>query len=135
MVKHLALGSAGLGMEDAMVHLFNHVWPNVFEESPHVRKAVFEAIESMRLAVGPTYVLLHLLQGLFHPARKVRTQFWRVYNNLYCYGSEQISLTCPPVPDDVMPGEGNGAAGIEAKATEADISQNTYRDTYEEMFM
>ena len=115
-----------------MIHLFNHVWPNVFEESPHVRKAVFEAIESMRMAVGPTYVLMHLLQGLFHPARKVRTQFWRVYNNLYCYTSEQISLTCPPVPDDVMPG---AAAGGDAKGAEEDVVQNTYRDTYGEMFM
>lgn len=31
IVKHLALGTAGLGNEDASLHLMNLVWPNVFE--------------------------------------------------------------------------------------------------------
>lgn len=44
-VKHLALGVAMLGCEDALVHLLNFVWPNIFETSPHVINAVFEAIE------------------------------------------------------------------------------------------
>jgi splicing factor 3B subunit 1 len=39
-VQHLALGVAGLGCEDALVHLLNHVWPNIFEVSPHVINAV-----------------------------------------------------------------------------------------------
>ena len=34
-----------LGCEDALVHLLNFVWPNIFETSPHVINAVFEAIE------------------------------------------------------------------------------------------
>lgn len=44
-VKHLSLGVAMLGCEDALVHLLNFVWPNIFETSPHVINAVFEAIE------------------------------------------------------------------------------------------
>ena len=39
-VQHLALGVAGLGCEDALMHLLNHVWPNIFEVSPHVINAV-----------------------------------------------------------------------------------------------
>lgn len=35
-VAHLTLGVAGFACEDALTHLFNHVWPNVFETSPHV---------------------------------------------------------------------------------------------------
>ena len=35
-VAHLTLGVIGFGCEDALVHLLNHVWPNVFETSPHV---------------------------------------------------------------------------------------------------
>jgi splicing factor 3B subunit 1 len=31
IVKHLALGVAGLGCEDSMLHLMNLVWPNCFE--------------------------------------------------------------------------------------------------------
>ncbi len=30
-VQHLAIGCVGLGVEDALVHLMNYVWPNVFE--------------------------------------------------------------------------------------------------------
>lgn len=41
----MALGVAMLGCEDALVHLLNFVWPNIFETSPHVINAVFEAIE------------------------------------------------------------------------------------------
>lgn len=33
IVKHLALGTAGLGNEDALLHLMNLVWPNIFEVS------------------------------------------------------------------------------------------------------
>lgn len=47
-VKHLSLGVAMLGCEDALVHLLNFVWPNIFETSPHVINAVFEAIEVRR---------------------------------------------------------------------------------------
>ncbi|KMT00064.1 hypothetical protein BVRB_1g018910 [Beta vulgaris subsp. vulgaris] len=68
-VKHMALGVAGLGCEDALVHLMNYVWPNIFETSPHVINAVTEAIEGMRVALGAAAVLNYCLQGLFHPAR------------------------------------------------------------------
>lgn len=34
IVKHLALGTAGLGNEDALLHLMNLIWPNVFESEP-----------------------------------------------------------------------------------------------------
>ena len=39
-----------VGCEDALIHLLNHVWPNVFEESAHVIAAVMEAIEAMMIA-------------------------------------------------------------------------------------
>lgn len=72
-----------MGCEDALIHLLNYVWPNIFETSPHVINAVTEAIEGIRIACGPTVILQYLLQGLFHPARKVRTIYWKVYNNMY----------------------------------------------------
>ena len=71
-MKHMALGTVGLDVEDAMVHLLNIVWPNIIESSPHLINAVMEAIEGMRCCLGPTRVLQYVLQGLFHPARKVR---------------------------------------------------------------
>ena len=39
-----------VGCEDALLHLLNYVWPNVFEESAHVIAAVMEAIEAMMIA-------------------------------------------------------------------------------------
>jgi len=83
VVKHMALGVYGLGCEDALCHLLNFVWPNIFETSPHVINAVTEAVEGLSRALGPSTILLYILQGLFHPARKVRQIYWKVYNNLY----------------------------------------------------
>ncbi|TIC02451.1 ARM repeat-containing protein [Wallemia mellicola] len=49
IIKHLTLGVAGFGKEDALLHMLNLVWPNIYEVSPHVIGAVMEAIESMRV--------------------------------------------------------------------------------------
>ncbi len=43
-VKHLTLGVQSMGCEDALVHLLNYIWPNIFETSPHVVNSVSEAI-------------------------------------------------------------------------------------------
>ena len=67
----MALGVFGFGCEDALIHLLNYVWPNIFETSPHVINAVIEAIEGLRCSLGPVKILQYTLQGLFHPARKV----------------------------------------------------------------
>ncbi|GJD05768.1 Splicing factor 3B subunit 1 [Galdieria sulphuraria] len=70
-VGHIALGVAGLGCEDAVTHLLNHVWPNIFETSPHVINAVMFAIQGCQVCLGPGLILYYSLQGLFHPARKI----------------------------------------------------------------
>ena len=97
IVKHLALGVAGLGCEDSMLHLMNLVWPNCFETSPHVIGAVMEAIEAMRVTLGPGVLLSYVLQGLFHPARKVREVYWRIYNALYLGASDALVPFYPDV--------------------------------------
>ncbi|KAJ6623945.1 small nuclear ribonucleoprotein [Mycena sp. CBHHK59/15] len=83
IVKHLALGVVGMGCEDSMLHLMNLVWPNCFETSPHVLSTMMSALEAMQVALGPGVLLSYLLQGLFHPARKVREVYWRIYDTLY----------------------------------------------------
>lgn len=99
-VKHLALGAAGLGCEDGLRHLLNHVWPNIFETSPHVVNAVSEAIEGIRLACGACLILHYLLAGLFHPARRVREVYWRLYNTTYVGAQEALVCAYPILPDD-----------------------------------
>lgn len=61
-VAHMALGVYGFGCEDALIHLFNFVWPNVFETSPHVIQAFMFSIEALRVALGPNKVLQYALQ-------------------------------------------------------------------------
>lgn len=100
VVKHLALGVVGLSCEDALVHLLNFVFPNKFESSPHVSNAVLEGIEGVRVAIGPGRLLLYLLQGLFHPARKVREMYWRVYNNMYIAAADGMVSAYPNLEDE-----------------------------------
>lgn len=96
----MALGVYGFGTEDALVHLLNYVWPNIFETSPHVIGAVMDAIGGMRVALGPSKVLSYTLQGLYHPARKVRTVYWRIYNNLYIGSQDSLVAAYPDLPDE-----------------------------------
>ena len=44
VTKHLTLGVFGLGCEDALAHLMNFIWPNIFEQSPHVINAVMVCV-------------------------------------------------------------------------------------------
>lgn len=60
-IRHLALGAANQGCEDALQHLFNYLFPNVFEVSPHVINAVLEGIEGLRVALGPGIILQYVL--------------------------------------------------------------------------
>ncbi|KAL4188440.1 hypothetical protein AMTRI_Chr08g160140 [Amborella trichopoda] len=99
-VKHMALGVAGLGCEDALVHLLNYVWPNIFETSSHVINAVTEAIEGMRVALGPAAVLHYSLQGSFHPARIVREVYWKIYNSLYIVSQDGLVAAYPVLEDE-----------------------------------
>jgi splicing factor 3B subunit 1 len=69
----------------------NLVWPNIFETSPHVIGGMMDALEAMRLGVGPGVVLSYVLQGLYHPARRVREVYWRLFSEFipfYCCSFE-----------------------------------------------
>lgn len=60
-VCHLALGVAHMGCEDALTHLLNFLFPNVFEISPHVINCVMDGIEGLRVALGVGRILLYTL--------------------------------------------------------------------------
>jgi splicing factor 3B subunit 1 len=100
IVKHLSLGVVGLGCEDALLHLFNYVWPNIFEESPHVIQAVFDAVQALMVALGPNVILAYTIQGLYHPARRVRDTYWRVFNMLYIYNADALVAGYPSMRDE-----------------------------------
>ncbi|XP_048754617.1 splicing factor 3B subunit 1-like isoform X2 [Ostrea edulis] len=99
-IQHIALGVFGFGCEDALTHLLNYVWPNIFETSPHVVQAFMGSIEGMRVGIGPAKILQYALQGLFHPARKVRDVYWKVYNTVYIGAQDGMIPAYPRVPND-----------------------------------
>ncbi|KIV82934.1 hypothetical protein PV11_04999 [Exophiala sideris] len=103
VVKHVALGVVGLGCEDAMVHLLNLLYPNLFETSPHVIDRIIEAIEAIRMAVGTGIVMNYVWAGLFHPARKVRTPYWRLYNDAYVHSADSMVPYYPDMRDEGLP--------------------------------
>lgn len=80
----MALGVFGFGCEDALIHLLNYVWPNIFETSPHLVQAFMDAVEGMRVALGPIKVLQYALQvGTFNMLKMLRVKIlifiYRVY--------------------------------------------------------
>jgi splicing factor 3B subunit 1 len=83
-----------------MLHLLNYVWPNIFETSPHVIHAVMDAIGGLLVTLGPARLLQYVLQGLFHPSRKVRTVYWKLYNTIYISGQHALVPTYPTIEDD-----------------------------------
>ncbi|VDP77193.1 unnamed protein product [Echinostoma caproni] len=98
-VGHMALGVYGFGCEDALLHLLNIVWPNVLESSPHVVQAFMFCVEGLRVALGPNKILQYTLQGLFHPARKVRDMMWKVYNTIYIGNQDGLVYGFPRISD------------------------------------
>uniref|UniRef100_A0A3Q1J4K9 Splicing factor 3B subunit 1 n=1 Tax=Anabas testudineus TaxID=64144 RepID=A0A3Q1J4K9_ANATE len=100
VVQHMSLGVYGFGCEDSLNHLLNYVWPNVFETSPHVIQAVMGALEGLRVAIGPCRMLQYCLQGLFHPARKVRDVYWKIYNSIYIGSQDALIAHYPQVYND-----------------------------------
>jgi len=41
-----------------------------------------------------------MLQGLFHPARKVRDVYWKVYNTIYIGAQDSMIPSFPRIPND-----------------------------------
>ena len=96
VVQHIAIGCVGLGVEDALVHLLNLLWPNIYETSPHVIDRVILGVDAIRTAVGPGIIMNYFTPMLFHPARKVREPGWRCHNNAYV---QQADSMVPYYPD------------------------------------
>lgn len=61
---------------------------------------MIEAIEGIRVAVGPGILLQYCLQGMFHPARRVREVYWKIYNNVYIGAQDGLIAYYPRVEDD-----------------------------------
>ncbi len=100
VVKHMALGCVGLGCEDVFIHFLNLLMPNIYETSPHVIERIMDGIDGVRNAVGPGIVLNYIWAGLFHPARKVREPYWKIYNSAYIQNCDSMVPYYPEFEED-----------------------------------
>lgn len=99
VIKHMAINCAGLGLEDVFVHLLNLLVPNLYETSPHVIERIVDGIDGIRNNVGCGIVMNYILAGLWHPARKVRIPFWKVYNSSYVQSCDAMVPYYPKFED------------------------------------
>lgn len=99
-VRQIAIDCVGLGYDDAFIHLLNILLPNIYETSPHVIARILEGIEGIRNSVGPGVLLNYVWNGLFHPAKKVRKPFWKVYNSAYVQQLDSIVPYYPQLDDE-----------------------------------
>jgi splicing factor 3B subunit 1 len=65
-----------------------------------VIQAVFDALQGLTVALGPNVILQYTIQGLYHPARKVREVYWRLFNTLYIYQADALVAGYPIVDDE-----------------------------------
>lgn len=92
-----------LGLAPSLDHRVADAFPLPIA-SPHVIGSVLDAIEAMRVALGPGIVLNYVLQGLWHPARRVREVFWSIYSSLYM-GAQDALVPYYPTSESTVPRE------------------------------
>ncbi|KAG8348628.1 splicing factor 3B subunit 1 [Trypanosoma vivax] len=110
--RAIVLTVAGFdGFEDLVIHFLNFIHPNIVEllsrnetkiseERLKMVTAVVGYYEAARLVVGSGRMFQYLLQGLFHPAKKVRDIYRRSYNMMYVASPEALVPHYPRVNDD-----------------------------------
>ena len=57
-------------------------------------------VEGLMVSLGPNVILAYVVQGLYHPARKVREIYWKIYNMLYIYAADSIVMGFPAIEDE-----------------------------------
>lgn len=93
VIKHMALNCQGCITDeyvDVFVHYLNLLLPNVFETSPHVIARILEAIDAIKNVIGYGRYTNYIWAGLFHPAKKVRASYWKLYNMAYIQNADAM---------------------------------------------
>lgn len=78
LVQRIAVCSRTSPRVPVLVHLLNYVFPNVLETERSVRTAFDRCIEALCTALGGHYLYKYVVQGLYHPAQRVRRRYWEV---------------------------------------------------------
>jgi len=99
VIKHVALNCVGQANDDyteVFAHYLNLLFPNIYETSPHVIARILEGIDALRVVLGMGIFSNYIWAGLFHPARKVRRPYWKLYNSAYIQNPD---ILVPYYPD------------------------------------
>ena len=99
ILKNIALSCKGTGNEDFFIHLLNLIIPNIFETSPHAISRITNALDALRVALGPGIFMQYIWAGLFHPSRKVRKAYWTIYNSAYIQQADELVPFYPSFND------------------------------------
>ncbi|KAK6200184.1 armadillo-type protein [Scheffersomyces amazonensis] len=97
VIRHIALNCIGLANEEIFIHFLNLVIPNIYETSPHVIIRILESVEAIRLALGNGVFTNYIWAGLFHPAKKVRNPYWKIYNTAYVHNVDALVPYYPKI--------------------------------------
>ncbi|KAI5955296.1 prp10 [Candida jiufengensis] len=100
VVFHIAMNCYGIiesEYNDVFIHLLNLILPNIYETSPHVIARILESLDSLRLTLGNGTFMNYIWAGLFHPARKVRNAFWKIFNSAYVQCSDALVPYYPKI--------------------------------------
>ncbi|KAL6451841.1 prp10 U2 snRNP component prp10 [Candida maltosa Xu316] len=122
VVFHIALNCIGLtnsDYNDVFVHFLNLVMPNIFETSPHVITRILECVNGLRLVIGNGVFTNYIWSGLFHPARKVRTPYWKIFNNAYVQCSDSLVPYYPRIEE--LPKEEGDIEDLNCQLEELDL--------------
>jgi splicing factor 3B subunit 1 len=76
---------------EIIVHLLNLMWINVLDYTPQIRLSFDECIEAMSSVLGSDYLHKYVVQGLFHPARRVRERYQDVFRIMQRSDSTALS--------------------------------------------
>ncbi|RLV96229.1 U2 snRNP component prp10 [Spathaspora sp. JA1] len=93
VIKHVSLNCIGLTnseYDDIFIHYLNLILPNIYESSPHVIQRILESLDGLRNVLGLGVFMNYIWAGLFHPARKVRAPYWKVFNSAYIQNSDAL---------------------------------------------
>lgn len=93
VVQHLALNCMGVAhgrYHDVFVHFLNLMLPNVFETSPHVIERILDSLAALRNVLGVGIFCNYIWAGMFHPARIVRSLYWKMFNSAYIQSSDLL---------------------------------------------
>lgn len=100
VIKHMAMNCIGITDDvyvSVFIHFLNLLMPNIYETSPHVINRILESIDALRLVIGIGTFSNYIWSGLFHPARKVRSPYWKIFNSAYICNSETLVPYYPSV--------------------------------------